>query len=70
MPARVLLALGLCMASCDEDPELLELGQIPEFSFTDQDGETFGRSDVEGKVVVATFGDGMNELERAVAALL
>ena len=35
--------------------DLVEIGQVPEFSFTDQNGKTISNKDYEGKVYVSEF---------------
>lgn len=50
----VLLAL-LASVGCKSEPPLEVLGQVPQFSFIDQEGRTFGNANLRGKVTVAAF---------------
>lgn len=48
--------LGLVgLAGCKRKSKLPELGKIPPFAFTDQDGRSFSSTTLEGKVWVADF---------------
>jgi protein SCO1/2 len=49
------LALPLAAVSCQKARQLDNLGQIPTFTFTDQDGRAFGTANLRGKVSVAAF---------------
>jgi protein SCO1 len=55
----ILVALGLILASCSEDPELIgtdmESQQAPPFTLIDHRGETVQLSDLRGKAVAMTF---------------
>jgi protein SCO1/2 len=37
------------------DPDLAEIGDVPQFSFTNQHGETISNADYKGKVYIAEF---------------
>jgi protein SCO1/2 len=54
MRRRKLLALPL-LAACQPKSALPELGSIPPFEFTDQNGQRFSSSTLNGKVWVADF---------------
>jgi protein SCO1/2 len=52
----LLIALSLALfTGCEDDPDLPVLGEMPAFSFTDQDGRPFSGDDLDGRVVIATF---------------
>ncbi len=52
---RSLLLALLALTGCKSEPPLDVLGQVPSFSFTDQDGRSFGSANMRGKVNVAAF---------------
>lgn len=49
------LTLALSAVSCQKARQLDNLGQIPTFTFADQDGRPFGTANLRGKVSVAAF---------------
>jgi protein SCO1 len=59
MQRRVLVLLVLIAAfaalSCKKQPELEVLGQLGDFTLTRENGQTYGKKDLEGKVWVAAF---------------
>lgn len=55
IPRRLLLTAFLLLASCKSETPLEVLGEVPAFSFTDQDGNTFGSENLRGRVSVAAF---------------
>lgn len=51
-----MLALAAALsAGCEEDEPLPKLAKVPDFGLTDQSGETFRGSDLDGKVWIADF---------------
>lgn len=52
---RTLLSALLVLPACKAEPPLEVLGQVPSFSFTDQEGHAFGNANMRGKVNVAAF---------------
>ncbi len=58
LPRRAFLsgALGLCAAvACKRGPELPVLGALAPFALQNQDGQSYGSAELEGKVWVASF---------------
>jgi protein SCO1 len=51
----VFVVLLLALAGCKSEPPLEVLGQVPMFSFTDQEGLTYGTANMRGHISVAAF---------------
>lgn len=49
------LALTLALTGCQKPPELIDIGQVPEFAFVDQNGQAVGTAQLAGKPWVANF---------------
>lgn len=55
MQRRSLLLVAFGFASCVKGPALPELGSVPPFEFTDQDGNRFSSDKLKDKIWVADF---------------
>lgn len=54
-PAVLVVTFGAMTAACKPSRQLDVVGEIPPFTFTDQDGKPFGAGDLRAKVSVAAF---------------
>ena len=53
--ALAIVAVTSVVTGCQKPRSLEVLGQVPTFSFTDQEGRPFGSANLRGKVSVAAF---------------
>lgn len=52
---RLVMAAVVSLVSCKSEPPLEVLGEVPSFSFIDQDGNAFGSANLRGRVNVSAF---------------